>query len=398
MKKIFFKLMLLPAMVLPLLFTSCSDDNDSNPTLDLSHVADGFVLNTPAYAENYTYDVAKAKYLTLSCTQPNYGDIPYVVRYYVQVALDKKFLTDPTTTHKELATSYTTAKMAVDAEELNSTLVDMFQAANPDADPDTSIPEMPVYVRLRAVLDGTTNPDLGECYSNIITLPSVKATNKPSAKYPEKLFVVGSSIQDAWSSWKPVAPVYGMEGNYYTMVYVPDGGTFNWGTSKDDSRGYSSLAINDNAGAEISDDGEGNLKVAHGGWFVLHFVGEITADKKDINYTLNVYPGKAYIIGASAGGNWDDEAADWAMTPPADQNGEWVSPAFGGDGELRAYIKIPELDWWRTEFTIYKGEVFWRDCNLVDNWAKNKGADYSVACSVGQKLYVNFDKNTAKVE
>lgn len=398
MKKIFFKLMLLPAMVLPLLFTSCSDDNDSNPTLDLSHVADGFVLNTPAYAENYTYDVAKAKYLTLSCTQPNYGDIPYVVRYYVQVALDKKFLTDPTTTHKELATSYTTAKMAVDAEELNSTLVDMFQAANPDADPDTSIPEMPVYVRLRAVLDGTTNPDLGECYSNIITLPSVKATNKPSAKYPEKLFVVGSSIQDAWSSWKPVAPVYGMEGNYYTMVYVPDGGTFNWGTSKDDSRGYSSLAINDNAGAEISDDGEGNLKVAHGGWFVLHFVGEITADKKDINYTLNVYPGKAYIIGASAGGNWDDEAADWAMTPPADQTGEWVSPAFGGDGELRAYIKIPELDWWRTEFTIYKGEVFWRDCNLVDNWAINKGADYSVACSVGQKLYVNFDKNTAKVE
>ena len=390
--------MLLPAMVLPLLFTSCSDDNDSNPTLDLSHVADGFVLNTPAYAENYTYDVAKAKYLTLSCTQPNYGDIPYVVRYYVQVALDKKFLTDPTTTHKELATSYTTAKMAVDAEELNSTLVDMFQAANPDADPDTSIPEMPVYVRLRAVLDGTTNPDLGECYSNIITLPSVKATNKPSAKYPEKLFVVGSSIQDAWSSWKPVAPVYGMEGNYYTMVYVPDGGTFNWGTSKDDSRGYSSLAINDNAGAEISDDGEGNLKVAHVGWFVLHFVGEITADKKDINYTLNVYPGKAYIIGASAGGNWDDEAADWAMTPPADQTGEWVSPAFGGDGELRAYIKIPELDWWRTEFTIYKGEVFWRDCNLVDNWAKNKGADYSVACSVGQKLYVNFDKNTAKVE
>ncbi len=65
MKKIFFKLMLLPAMVLPLLFTSCSDDNDSNPTLDLSHVADGFVLNTPAYAENNTYDLASANILDL---------------------------------------------------------------------------------------------------------------------------------------------------------------------------------------------------------------------------------------------------------------------------------------------------------------------------------------------
>ncbi len=175
--------MLLPAMVLPLLFTSCSDDNDSNPTLDLSHAADGFVLNTPAYAENNTYDLASANNLTLSCSQPNYGGIPYVVRYYVQVALDKKFLTDTTTTHKELSTSYTTAKMAVDAAELNSTLVDMFQAANPD----TSVPEtMPVYVRLRAVIDGTLDPYLGQSYSNIITLPSVKATYKaPDAQSPE---------------------------------------------------------------------------------------------------------------------------------------------------------------------------------------------------------------------
>ena len=395
MKKIFFKLMLLPAMVLPLLFTSCSDDNDSNPTLDLSHAADGFVLNTPAYAENNTYDLASANNLTLSCSQPNYGGIPYVVRYYVQVALDQKFLTDTTATHKELSTSYTTAKMAVDAAELNSTLVDMFQAANPD----TSVPEtMPVYVRLRAVIDGTADPYLGQTYSNIITLPSVKATYKaPDAKYPENLFVIGSSIQEAWSSWKPVAPVYGMAGNYYTMVYVPDGGSFKWGTYENDWRGYSRLAaINDNAGAEFSEDGDGNLKVAHGGWFVLHFVGEMSADKKNINYSLNVYPGAAYIIGASAGGNWDDAAAAWAMTAPADQNGEWVSPAFGGDGELRAYIKIPGLDWWRTEFTIFNGNCFWRNLNIVDSWSE-AGDGYSVTCAAGKKLYVNFDKNTAEI-
>ena len=51
--------MLLPALVLPLLFTSCDEDRDSNPKLDLSHVADGFVLNTPALAENNTYDLKK---------------------------------------------------------------------------------------------------------------------------------------------------------------------------------------------------------------------------------------------------------------------------------------------------------------------------------------------------
>ena len=397
MKKIFLKLMLLPAMVLPLLFTSCSDDNDSNPTLDLGHVKDGFVLNRPAYAENNTYDLANADHLTLSCSQPNYGGIPYVVRYHVQVALDQNFLTDTTTTHKELATSYTTAKMNVDAAELNSTLVDMYQAANPNAE----VPEsMPVYIRLRAVLDGTTNPYLGQTYSNIITLPSVKATYKePDVELPKNLYVVGSSIQEAWKSWKPVAPIYGMSGNYYTMVYVPDGGTFKWGTFENDWRGYDRLAaINDNAGAELSEDGnDKNIKVAHGGWFVLHFVGELTPDKKDIQYTLNVYSGAAYIIGKAAGGNWDDAAAAWAMTAPADQTGEWVSPAFGGDGELRAYIKIPGIDWWRTEFTIVDGNCFWRNKNLIDSWSE-AGEGYAVSCTTGQKLYVNFDKNTAKVE
>ena len=78
MKKIF-KFMLLPALVLPLLFTSCDEDRDSNPTLDLSHVAEGFVLNTPALAENNTYDLSNAKTLNMTCSQPNYGGIPYAI-------------------------------------------------------------------------------------------------------------------------------------------------------------------------------------------------------------------------------------------------------------------------------------------------------------------------------
>lgn len=115
--------MLLPALVLPLLFTSCDDDRDSNPTLDLSHVADEFVLNTPALAENNTYDLKSAKSLKLTCSQPNYGGIPYVVRYYVQVSIDPKFISDPTATHTELATSYKTAEMEVNASEVNDAVV-----------------------------------------------------------------------------------------------------------------------------------------------------------------------------------------------------------------------------------------------------------------------------------
>ena len=103
-------------------------------------------------------------------------------------------------------------------------------------------------------------------------------------------------------------------------------------------------------------------------------------------------------MGAAAGGAWDEANAAWALQAPADQTGEWVSPAFAGSGELRAYIRVPGLEWWRTEFTLYKGNVFYRKDNIVDNWASNVGEEYSVNCSPGQKLYINFDKNTGEVK
>lgn len=391
--------MLLPAMVLPLLFTSCSEDTDCNPTLDVSHAADGFVLNVPTDAQNNTYDLVNANNLTLTCSQPNYGGIPYVVRYYVQVAINDAFLTDQSGNYTELSTSYTTAKMAIDATELNSVLVDMFQAVNPD----TSMPEsMPVYIRLRAVIDGTANTNLGESFSNIITLPHVKATYKaPDATYPDNLFVVGSSIQEPWSSWKQVPQVYGLTGNYYTIIYVPAGGSFKWGTFNNDWRGYDRFtAVNDNANAGISEssDGNSNIVVANGGWYTLHFVGEMSADKKNITYSLNIYPAAAHVIGSVAGSAWNDGDANWALTAPADNTGLWESPAFAGGGELRAYIKVPGIDWWRTEFSIYQGNCYWRLFDIPDNWATNVGADYSVNCAAGQKLYVNFDTNKAEVK
>lgn len=395
MKKIF-KFMLLPALVLPLLFTSCDDDRDSNPTLDLSHVADGFVLNTPALAENNTYDLKSAKSLKLTCSQPNYGGIPYVVRYYVQVSIDPKFISDPTATHTELATSYKTAEMEVNASEVNDAVVALFQAANPD----TSVPEeMPIYIRLRAVLEITADSNLGETYSNVITLPSVKAAYEaPDAKFTDNLFLIGSSIQTPWQSWKAIPQVQGLEGNYYGIIYVPAGGEFKWGTENNDYRGINRLKeINDVDGAGISAGDEQNIKVTNAGWYTLHFKGKITEDKKNIEWTLNVYKTQVCLIGACIGqGTWGF-ADDTALTPPDDPSGEWVSPAFTASEELRVSVKVGSIDWYRTEFTIHNGDVFWRKYDMPNNWAETMGADYSVKPAVGTKLYVNFDTNKAEV-
>ena len=94
----------------------------------------------------------------------------------------------------------------------------------------------------------------------------------------------------------------------------------------------------------------------------------------------------------------DDPTTGWELTAPDNADGEWVSPAFAGSGELRAYMKIPGWDWWHTEFSIYKKKIYYRDANIKDNWAKDKGADYSVTCAAGQKLYINFDTDAAYVK
>ena len=373
--------------VVTLGFTACETDTDSNPTLDLSHVDEGFPLNVPANAENNTYDLANATSLELTCSQPNYGGMPLMVRYYVQVSLTEDFAS-----YKELATSYTTAKMAVDAGEINDAMVELFQEANPDTD----YPATPraLYIKLRAVIDGTDN--MGETYSNVIALPSVLASYQaPEATFETQLYVVGQAIGEAWSTWKPVPQIYDMPGCYYTVVYVPEGTGFKWGAYEQDWRGYDRIRNwDDVAGADVSASSDGNIVFANGGWYTLFFEAEIVGSS--VQYDLHILPAEVYVIGNSMGGNWNVADPTLALQAPADQTGDWVSPAFTGSGELRAYVNVPGYDWWRTEFTLHNGEVYWRDVNIIDSWSE-LGSDYAVQVSPGQCLYVNFDSNTGEV-
>lgn len=373
--------------VVTLGFTACDTDTDSNPTLDLSHVGEGFTLNTPANAQNNTYDLANAKSVELTCSQPNYGGMPLMVRYYVQVSLTEDFASS-----KELATSYPKARMAVNAREINDAMVELFQEANPDTD----YPATPraLYIKLRAVIDGTDN--MGETYSNVITLPSVLASYQaPEATFETQLYVVGQAIGEAWSTWKPVPQIYDMPGCYYTVVYVPEGTGFKWGAYEQDWRGYDRIRNwDDVAGADVSASSDGNIVFANGGWYTLFFEAEIVGSS--VQYDLHILPAEVYVIGNSMGGNWNVADPTLALQAPADQTGDWVSPAFTGSGELRAYVNVPGYDWWRTEFTLHNGEVYWRDVNIIDSWSE-LGSDYAVQVSPGQCLYVNFDSNTGEV-
>jgi len=380
--------------IVGIILTACEKDDNSNPTFKAT--SPSFTLNVPANAQNNVYDLVSANSLELTCTQPNYNGVPYVVKYYVQVALSEDF-----SIYKELETSYTTAKMAVDAYELNTAMIDLFHEIEGDIDyPDEP---RPLYVRLRANVINIASTVLDTSFSNVITLPNVLATFKaPELSFPTSCYIVGSSIGDGadkgyWSYWKPMAPVYGAEGEFYTLIYVPDGGQFKWGEEQNDWRGYDRVAkFDDQANAGVHEAAsDGNIQFDNGGWYTIHV--ETALGATEVAWTFHIYPGAAYVIGNAAGGAWNDGDAEWKMTAPAG-DGTWESPAFTGAGELRAYIKVPGRDWWKTEFTLYQGELYFRTVNIPENWAENVGEEYSVACSAGQKLYVNFSTNTGEVK
>lgn len=374
MKKILLG-MLLPVLTL-VLVTSCEKDMDSNPTFHENTT--GFVLNMPANAANNVLDLLTTDQLTFTTSQPDYGGIPLSTNYDVEISFEDFSAEEPV---YKVVTSSTSATIKVSGSRLNDAVITMFQDANEGVTyPSNEVKDL--YVRLHANVNGM---ELGSCYSNVIKIQVIATYQAPSITLPENIFIAGSSIGEPWKTWKPFVGVYGLEGNYFTVVYIPDGGAFKWGTYAEQWLGYADVNVyNDEAGAGLSDDG-GNIKVANGGWYTLCFKAKINGEA--IDYTLNVYKAAFYITGNANAGGFDTPSE---MTAPTDNSGVWVSPEFAGGGEMRAYTQVGTFDWWRTEFTLFNGELFWRAVDIPNNWAENVGADYSVTPNAGQKLYLTI--------
>lgn len=378
-----YKSLLFAIMAVVPFLTSCKDDNDSNPTLS---IPSSFVLNTPEMAANNVYDLPYGT-VNLTASQPNYGGWPAAVTYAVQVSLDGNEWT-------ELPTTYTNPRMNVDGSEINDVVLPLYRTAHNEEDPASGLP---VYLRSRAFL-ADTGSNYAEVYSNSVTI-NVFAWEAPQElALPTNIYVCGGSIADAWSTWKPVPLIWTKEGQFYTMIYNNADG-FKWGNKPNDWFGYDMIDEFDNQvdGLEISTDGDGNIVFNKAGWYVLKFVASI--EGKKIKYKLTVAEGKACVIGAAVdGGSWSGVE----MTPPADKDGYWTFSDFTGTGEMRAYIVVPGVDWWQTEFTILNGngDLVWRDAehNSDSNWKDDVGEEYSVSVGPGSTIKVNFDRNTGIVE
>ncbi len=362
---------------------SCSEDRDSNPTFQQNDST--FVLNMPPLAENNVYDLENADNLVFTTSQPDYGGFPLATTYTTHVSLDGENWTT-------LGTTSQSAKVSIPASEINQAILDMA------GDMDLSQP-IPLYVRMTAHIYG--HADRGQATSNTIMLPKVQAfVPKVEISLPASMHIVGDfPASSGWSQFVPLHPAYSQDGFFYGIVYLQDGAEFKVNPDagwKGNDKGYDQVTPEDEAGAGYRmADGNNNMKVDNGGWY--NVVVKTKIANADISYTVTIKPAIVYVIGAAEGGNWA-KMDEWAFTKPADANGDWVSPAAVGAGELRMFIDCG-IDWWKTEFTIKSdGALYYRDIDIPNNWAENKGEDYSQHIEIGQSAYVNFTAATGSVK
>lgn len=381
MKKLIYILLL---AVVAVGFVSCEEDRDSNPIWN-EDAAKTFVLNMPAVAVNNVLDLEGSDNVVFTTSQPDYG-FPVSTVYTTWVSLDgAEYVALPTTS--------TSAVISIPAKEINEALLGLL------GDGDVSEP-MPVKVKLTAAL--FADPEMGKAESNVIELPKVKVyVPKVEVTLPTKMHIVGGfAASEGWSKFVAMAPAYSQEGMFYGVVYLAEGDEFKINPDagwKGNDMGTGQITLDGDIAATCENGDKGNnLKMGSAsGWYNVIVKAKIANGA--VQYTMSMIEAKVYIIGAAFGGVWE-KSDDALFTAPATADGEWVSPAFTGSGELRMFIDCG-IDWWKTEFTLDgDNNIFYRTMDIPNNWAENVGAAYSKQVNPDGHVYLNFTAGTGRIE
>lgn len=368
------------------LMTACSDDNDSNPSIQ---TPTEFKLNTPAL-ENTPIDLANSSKIILTCSQPNYG-YTASVQYTVQVATDEN-MTDAV----ELSETSNSAKVAIDAASLASTLTNIYvEKGKTEADFPMDVK---AYFRLKAnivtsngnVVEGT------EILSNVVSLNKIHLLfSLPPVNLPSHVYTVGNFCDWKWDNCFDMVQVYGTEDTFWHLVYIDDSGIkFNTAEAWNGSEvGYAGITVSGDCKDDIIDNG-GNIASKNPGWYLVIVTTSVV--NREIHYDVQFNKPTIWLIGPAAGStDYAEEAEGWSFTVPTTKDGDFVSPAFagsvpGGDGDgVRMYVKVPGHDWWHSEFVVLSDKIEYRATG---------GDQARVAGSAGQKVYLNFSKGTGEIK
>ena len=382
MKKIFsFAMMLLAGATI---LTSCSDDNDSNPTLK-SPTA--FKLNTPVMT-NAIVDLENSKSIAFDWSQPNYG-FPVMATYQMLMSTNAD-MSDAV----EIGESTTLASTGVDAAILASTLTDIMMN-NGKTEADFPM-EIPVYFRVKANVQNSVNEVIegSEILSDIVELKKVRLLySLPPVTPPEQLYLIGSFNSWNWSTSLKMVQCYDGANVFWHMVYIDGSGIkFNQNQDWDGGEvGFAGIKVGGQLADEIIDSG-GNIASSKPGWYLMIITCNV--EGRNIIYDVQFNRPEVWLMGtATPNAAWSELEDGCMFDVPSTADGEFVSPAFAhdtsGDGGLRAYVKVPGFDWWKSEFMVFDKQIVYRGMG---------GDQDRIEGKAGQKLYLNFINETGDIK
>ena len=384
------------------LTTACNDDNGSNPTFQKPTQ---FVLNTPSMA-NASIDLANSETITLYCSQPDYG-FPTRTIYSVQLAT-KDDMSDAV----DLKGSYDQTKIELKAATLASTITTMkVEQGMTESDFPMNIP---VHLRVKAYAASSAGTMIegSEIYSNWVTLKDVRVLySLAPVTTPEALCVAGGFNSFSWDTALDMVQCYDGANVFWHLVYIDGQGIqFNQEhTAGDFVVGGNEVNIGGDLAEEISNS-EGKLVSSNPGWYLVIVTTSVSG--RTIIYDAQFNRPEVWMMGPICpSGGWNELEEGCMFEIPDGPDGEFISPPFtnsvpGGDGDgVRAYVKVPGFDWWKSEFMIYGNAdsdgytpIEYRGMGGDQNAAEPDGFGYRVPGKAGQRMYFNFTKEKGKIE
>lgn len=306
-------------------FTSCADDNDSNPVL---HMPDTFTLNEPVLAGN-TYDLKNlTDSITFTWSQPDYGGMPLVTTYKLQYLISQDG--SGVTTDENGKYKFTDESQVKEYDEgkttceykLNPSDVDLILLRELGLTADNMPASVDVYYRLSAQTSSTS-----KIYSNIIKMTYSPYYQRLEIAEPVTWYLVGSCFADgSWGDQIPTStlPLY-LTGDKYNedtgygkvswTGYLPDGANFklrgsltdNWLSQIGQGASFGEYVLNDGGGANIAPTSAGVYTIT------LDTKAVAMGDKSGISITkVDDAPtyDKVYL-----NGNFNEWGAGQAMDP-----------------------------------------------------------------------------------
>ena len=364
MKTIFKSTILLAAVGLSL-FTSCKDDNESNPTLTQPTAFEIYLQ--PSFDGKVNLDLEKTEApLVLSWSQPtpyNNFNAPVVPTYTIQVsptgtfnqAFDASAEDNSGADFFTINETYSSGKGAeISTQSLNRSLVEFFGWSE-----STMPAQQPVSIRVKSAIRDASFNEYDVIYSNVITISTVPYYIVLKNADPEIWWLIGADIADG--SWggdiaKCVIPMQTIEGCEYEKktgqgeiqwIGYLGGNGFKLRGSMDD--GWATQIGQNDGGYVKNDGGSGNITVSEPGLYKITLnTAELAkvGDKENTTaLTIEKYDGSAPVYdGMAISGSFND----WGntdMTPcSADwENHEWyITHDFAAGDE----VKVKEADSW----------------------------------------------------